>query len=191
MLFSDESKFNLFNSDGICRVRRNTGERLKPRHCKKTFKHGGGNVMVWTCFSGHGLGPFHRISTTMDRFVYRDILENKMLPYAEWNMPLRWVFQHDNDPKHTSKLVKDWVQSKGIQVLDWPAQSPDLNPIENLFSILKRNIGSKRFSNRDDLFSCLKDEWLRIDPKIIDNLIKSMPRRCAAVIKNKGYYTKY
>ena len=85
---------------------------------------------------------------------------------------------------------RNWWR-KEIQVLDWPAQSPDLNPIENLFSILKRNVGSKRFSNRDDLFSYLEDEWIRIDPKIIDNLIKSMPRRCAAVIKNKGYYTKY
>ena len=149
VLFSDESKFNLFNSDGICHVRRPRGKRLNPRYCQGTIKHGGGNVMVWTCFSGTGVGPFIEIDTKMDRFVYRNILESHMLPYAEWEMPLRWVFQQDNDPKHTSKLVKEWFSTKGVQVMEWPAQSPDLNPIENLFGILKRKIGSYRFKNKN------------------------------------------
>lgn len=191
VLFSDESKFNLFNSDGKCHVRRKTGERLNPRYCRSTLKHGGGNVMIWTCFSGHGVGPFHQIDITMDRFVYKNILETVMLPYAEWEMPIRWVFQHDNDPKHTSKLVKDWFIANGIQVLDWPAQSPDLNPIENLFAILKRKVGNRRFQNKKDLMDSLKFEWERIPMSTINNLLESMPRRCAEVIKNKGYYTKY
>lgn len=105
VLFSDESKFNLFNSAGICHVRRPRGKRLSPLYCQGTIKHGGGNFMAWTCFLGTGVGPFIEIDTKMDRFVHRNILESHMLPYAEWEMPLRWVFQQDNDPKHTSKLV--------------------------------------------------------------------------------------
>lgn len=181
----------MLNSDGLCHVRRPKGKRLDPRYTKGTIKHGGGNVMVWTCFSANGVGPFVEISTKMDRFVYKDILENHMLKHAEWEMPLRWVFQHDNDPKHSSKLVKEWLSVSGVRVLDWPAQSPDLSPIENLFGILKRKVGTRLFKNKNELFNTLKQEWESIPTTVLTNLIESMPKRCADVIKNKGYHTKY
>ena len=172
-------------------MRRPKGKRLHPRYSKATIKHGGGNVMVWTCFSASGVGPFVEIQTKMDRFVYRDILASHLLNYAEWEMPLRWVFQHDNDPKHSSKLVKDWLSANGVQVMDWPPQSPDLNPIENLFGILKRRVGTRRFKNKQELMNCLKSEWEAIPTSILSNLIESMPKRCAEVVRNKGYHTKY
>ena len=62
--------------------------------------------MVCGCFSYAGVSPIYQITEKMDRFVYKNLLENVMLPYAEENMPLIWVFQHDNDPKHASKFVK-------------------------------------------------------------------------------------
>ena len=111
VLFSDESKFEIF-SDGNIRVRRPNGRRLDPRYCKKTVKHGGGNVMVWGCFSASGVGPLHLINGKMDELMYRDIMENQMQPFAEWNMPLKWIFQQDNDPKHTCKLVARWSGGK-------------------------------------------------------------------------------
>ena len=84
----------------------------------------------------------------MDKFQYRDILKNVMLPYAEWEMPLRFVFQHDNDPKHKSKVVSEWINEKRIKVLEWPAQSPDLNPIENMWSIMKHHLGKINCTNK-------------------------------------------
>lgn len=83
MLFSDESKFNIKGSDGLKLVRRPKGQRLNPRYTTGSVKHGGGNVMVWGCFSGHGIGPIHQINGIMDRFVYKEILHNVMLLYAE------------------------------------------------------------------------------------------------------------
>lgn len=191
VLFSDESKFNIFGSDGICRVRRPTGKRLDSRYCQKTVKHGGGNVMVWGCFSANGLGPIHRIDGIMDRFMYNNILKDVMLPYAEWNMPLKWIFQQDNDPKHTAKVVKQWFKDNQIMVMDWPPQSPDLNPIENLWEIVNQRIDREGVRNKDQLFAQIQKAWAAIPQNFIDHLIESMPRRCKAVIENKGFATKY
>ena len=130
VLWTDESKFNWFGSDGKQYVRRSRNQELSPRYTLKTVKHGGGNVIVWGSFSWCGVGPLHRIQGTMDQHMYKEILENVMLPYAEENLPLVWKFQQDNDPKHTAKIVKMWFNAKKINVLEWPAQSADLNPIE-------------------------------------------------------------
>lgn len=191
VLFSDESKYSIFGSDGIRYVRRPKHERLNPKYVLPTVKHGGGSVMVWGCFSGYGMGPIHRIEGIMDRYKYATILEDIMLPYAEWNMPLRFIFQQDNDPKHTSKFVKEWFTSHKVNVLKWPAQSPDLNPIENLWEIVEKKIRSKTFANATQLMEEIQIVWNSMDQDIIDNLIASMPKRCKEVINNKGYWTKY
>ena len=128
MLWTDESKFNRFGSDGKQYVRRPQNQELSPRYTLKTVKHGGGNVIVWASFSWCGVGPLYRTQGTMDQHMYKEILENVILPYAEENLPLVWKFQQNNDPKHTVKSVKMWFNAKKINVLEWPAQSPDLNP---------------------------------------------------------------
>lgn len=191
VLFSDESKFNIIGSDGLRYVRRPSNMRLKSQYCTKTVKHGGGSAMVWGCFSANGVGPIHRIDGIMDQHKYKDILNDVMLPYSEWEMPLAWVFQHDNDPKHTSRVVKSWLAEKNITVMEWPPQSPDLNPIENLWEIVNQRIDRNNVRNTNELFINIKEAWSSIPATIINNLIASMPRRCAAVIKNSGFATKY
>jgi hypothetical protein len=191
VLWSDESKFNLFSSDGIRYVRRPINSRYQPKYTVPTVKHGGGSIMVWGAFSGNGMGPIHRINGIMDRFVYKEILSSQMLPYARQKMPKKWIFQQDNDPKHTSRVVKEWFQLRKVKVMDWPAQSPDLNPIENLWDEVERRIRHRTYPNLNDLWINIEKSWSEIPQSIIGRLIDSMNRRCAEVIKNFGYATKY
>lgn len=191
ILWSDESKYNLVSSDGISYVRRPTNERNNVRYQVPTVKHGGGNVMVWGCFSRDSVGPLVQIKETMDRFLYQDILEKHMLPYARRSMPRGWFFQHDNNPKHTSQHVKNFLQQKKIKILQWPSQSPDLNPIEHLWEELDRHVRRQNYSNKKEFFIALSREWSNIPKDRIIKLVDSIPNRCAAVIKSKGYATKY
>lgn len=191
ILWSDESKFNLFSSDGIRYIRRPKGKKYDIKYQVPTIKHGGGNVMVWGCFSRDGVGPLHKIDGIMDRFVYADILKNNMLPHAKSKMPRGWTFQQDNDPKHTSKHVKEYMNKAKIRLFEWPSQSPDLNPIEHLWEELERRIRSATYRNTNQLWEALQTEWAKIPLERLVKLVDSMQSRCRAVIAAKGFATKY
>ena len=104
VLWSDESKFNLFSSDGIQYIRR----PKNVRYMVPTVKHGGGNVMVWGCFSRDMIGPLIQVNGIMDGVSYVDIVARHMLSHAKPKIPRSWVFQQDNDPKHRSKFAKQF-----------------------------------------------------------------------------------
>uniref|UniRef100_A0A8R1HM44 Tc1-like transposase DDE domain-containing protein n=1 Tax=Caenorhabditis japonica TaxID=281687 RepID=A0A8R1HM44_CAEJA len=178
-VWSDESKFNLFGSDGTKWVRRPIGTRYSPKYQVATVKHGGGNCMVW------------RVNGIMDRYQYEDILENTIRPWALRNIGRAFVFQQDNDLKHTSLHVRSWFQRRRVEVLDWPSQSPDLNPIEQLWEELERQLAGVRASNADEKFAQLEAAWKAIPLSVVHALRDSMPRRCQAVIDAKGFATKY
>lgn len=191
ILWSDESKFMLFGSDGATFVRRPVNTRYSQKYQIPTVKHGGGSLMVWGCFSGHGVGPLFRINGIMNKEKYLNILETIMLPYARQKFGRAFTFQQDNDPKHTSGVVQQWFKRRRLDLLEWPSQSPDLNPIEHLWEELSRRLKNRRARNLDEKFVQLQEEWSKIPSSVIDSLIDSMPRRCQAVIDSRGYSTKY
>lgn len=192
VIWSDESKFNLFGSDGKIIVWRMPGEEFDPKCTIPTVKHGGGSVMVWGCCTRNGIGELHILERTMDRFYYRDILERSLLPsIAKFKFAGEFSFVHDNDPKHTSGLVKNWLKEKKIQVLPWPSFSPDLNPIEHVWDELERRVKKRQPRNIQELQKVLKEEWNNLGPDILHKLIDSVPNRLYECVKMKGYPTRY
>uniref|UniRef100_A0A7I5ECG5 Paired domain-containing protein n=1 Tax=Haemonchus contortus TaxID=6289 RepID=A0A7I5ECG5_HAECO len=109
VIWSDESKFVLFGTDGISFVRRPVNKRFDPKYQIPTVKHGGGLVFVWRCFSNRGMGPLHCIPTTMDQQMYVDILKKCLLPFARRMHGRKFTFQQGNDPKHRSRRVLEWL----------------------------------------------------------------------------------
>lgn len=196
VIFSDESPFTLFQSAGRVWVRRRAGEAFRPDCMNPTVKHGGGKIQVWGCFSYWSAGPLHRIKGLMNGAMYREILKGKMAPYVKnisGEQGVECIFQQDNDPKHTSKVVKAYLTNKQMLVLDWPSQSPDMNPIESAWKQLKSAIydRAEKAKNLDDVFEIAKEEWSKLPVDYFQNLINSMPKRVAALYENRGHHTKY
>jgi len=195
VIWSDESKFTLFRNDGPSRVWREPGTRFNIENLNPSVKHGGGGVMVWGCFSGKGLGPLVKIEGIINRHDYIKILDDNLLPFIDSKFRNRsYKFQHDNAPIHTANDVKAWVAKKKIKMLiNWPAQSPDLNPIEHLWDHLERSLRNRLDlpKNLADLEVQLKEEWKKILQETYLKLIDSMPQRIEACIANNGWPTRY
>ena len=195
VIWSDETKVNRFCSDGRswCWVR--DDESRQPRQVKETVKHGGGSVMVWGCMTWCGPGFICKIDGATDQYLYKEIFEDDLIKTIEWYglNPHQVIFQHDNDPKHRAKSVQDWLKNQPFDVLQWPPQSPDLNPIEHLWAILKRRLNQYEGPPKGvlELWERIEAEWNKIGQEECLKLIESMPRRIQALLKAKGMWTDY
>ncbi|CAJ0946106.1 unnamed protein product, partial [Ranitomeya imitator] len=163
VLWSDETKLELFGRNTTCRVWRKKNTELHPSNTIPTVKHGGGNIMLWGCFSAKGPGRLIWVHERMNGAMYREILSANLLPSARaLKMKRSWVFQHDNDPKHTTRATKEWLRKKHFKVLEWPSQSPDLNPIGNLWRELKVRVAKRKAKNITALEEICMEEWANI-----------------------------
>ncbi len=158
VLFSDESKFCISFGNQGPRVWRKSGEAQNPCCLKSSVKFPQ-SVMVWAAVTSAGVGPLCFLKSTVNTAIYQDILEHLnewmmhfMLPSAyKLYGDADFIFQQDLAPAHTAKSTKSWFNDHGVTVLDWPANSADLYPIENLWSIVKRKRRDTRLNNADDL----------------------------------------
>lgn len=151
--------------------------------------------VVWGCMMWEGVEYACKIDGKMDKHLYTAILEDELQASLDHygKTPQDIIFQQDGDPKHRSYKAMDWLKDHEFQVLSWPPQSPDLNPIEHLWFHLKRRLGGyeKAPGGVLELWDRIQEEWEKIPASVCQNLIESMPRRVEAVLKAKGGLTKY
>lgn len=190
VMFSDESSFKLWGN-GATFVRRPVGERYNMKYILPTVKKYE-SIMIWGCFGNRGRGRLFIVpkGVTINAVRYIDILRDRLL--AAMDALGTGVFQHDNAPCHAARIVQQFLGNHGVRVLDWPGNSPDLNPIENLWHYMKRRVRAKCPKTVPQLQQAILEVWVReISPDYCEKLIRSMPSRIAAVLKNHGYPTKY
>lgn len=190
VLWSDESKFELFGTKRRVSVRRYKNEAAAPQCILPTVKHGGGNTIVWGCFSASGVGDLTEIKGILTAEGYEEILQHNAIPSGFRLIGAGFTFQHDNDPKHTARRIHTLLSKKEhqkmLKVMQWPPQSPDLNPIELLWDELDRKLREDLSVNRRDIFARLQHHWKTINVGTLSKLVGRMPKLCGAIIKAKG-----
>ena len=186
ILWSDETKIELFGMNARSCVWRRPGTAHHLENTIPTVKHGGGSIMLWGCFSAAGTGRLVGIEGKMNAAMYRDILdENLFQSTVDLRLGRRFIFQQDNDPKHTAKISKEWIQNNHVNVLEWPSQSSDLNPIEHLWRDLKMAVHRRSPSNLMELERICKEEWAKLPKNKCAKLVATYSKRLEAVIAAK------
>ena len=151
--------------------------------------------MIWGCMTWQGVGYASKIDGRMDGDLYLQVLKDELLKTLQFYglHPPDIIFQQDNDPKHTCKKIKEWLEEQDLRTIVWPAQSPDLSSIEQAWGYLKRRLAAYKHPPKriEELWERTQVEREKISVEECQNLIESMPRRIQAVLKAKGGYTKY
>jgi hypothetical protein len=176
-------------------VYRCDGEADLPQHIRPTVKHPP-FVNLWGCFSYKGVGRlcFVEPQQSMNSVWYRNILQNEVFQtlYDQFGGVQYASFQDDGAPCHRSKIVAKKCQQLGIRRLEWVGQSPDCNPIENLWGFLKRKVRARNPQTVSALKSAILEVWhTQISLQYCQLLCTSMTRRLSSVVKHKGFSTKY
>ncbi|GFX83809.1 transposable element Tcb2 transposase [Trichonephila clavipes] len=147
--------------------------------------------MVWRCVAHNGAGNLALIDNKMNDLAYIDVLRHNLLDRAKkLSMENTYIFQQVNDPKHTAIDTKTWLLYHDPRLLETPPQSPDLNPIENLWMHLDTEVRKKNVTSKEN-FKKTSKFWDSTDTEITKKLIEPIPRRLEAVIKANGLFTKY
>lgn len=194
VLFTDESRVCLRSPDGRERVYRRANERFAECTITEIISYRGGSVMVWAGISADSRTEmiFVDNGALNARRYIEDILQEAVVPFA----PLigeQFILMHDNARPHVARIVNEYLDEVGIRRLDWPACSPDLNPIEHFWDQLKRAVRRRPMQpgTLQELRIALSQEYNVIPQERIVTLIQSLPRRMRSVIEARGGHTRY
>ncbi|MDO9333806.1 MAG: IS630 family transposase [Dehalococcoidales bacterium] len=190
VIFSDETHIEIWGRTKVW-VQRPPGTAFDDEYMTNRMPHSE-RVSLWGCFCARGVGQAEIFVGAFDAARYVDILQHNLIQTALHFYPReQWFFQQDNAPQHTSRAARSWFHNHGVTLLDFPPYSPDLNPIENLWSIVKMRVEKRLARTTDELERILKEEWEALDENLLRTLAHSMPARCAAVIANNGHKAAY
>lgn len=191
-LFSDESSFELTN---LSIPRRSYVHRRATEKYAQCCMETGGlrtrqKLMVWGCIFSDGAACIEIIRGNIDAERYIDILRTHLIPFLD-SLPLatlrRVSFQHDNAPPHRAMRTRRFLEEEGIAVPVWPPCSPDLNPIEEVWALVKREVRRSRPRTLQSLEEAIRDCWTRIvTPALCTRLYASMQNRIERVISHRG-----
>lgn len=198
VLFSDECRVCVDKIDNNDRVWRPRGQRFNARYIKEHNFWGGPSVMMWGGLYGQQLvGPiFFQLQrgrgggVTAARYI-NQVLQPVVVPFFRRNQAHE--FQHDNARPHAAQATQQFLRRNQIPTMVWPALSPDLNPMEQVWAYLKRSINKlpRRPGNAVELQQEIVRQWNRIPPAFLQRLVDSMPNRCRLVINNAGCHTRF
>ena len=189
VIFSDESSFTVRPTALRKRVWREANTRYHLNNLVPTFKSDFVSLPVWAAFSIRRRTPLIRIQGTLKQDQYKEILSNNLFPFASrYHESLNNIlFQQDNCGPHKAKTVVSYLDASNIELMDWPAQSADLNLIKNVWAYLKQKLRNRNThpSNSDELYEILQNEWASIPTSYFQSLMYSMPARAYTVTTNR------
>ena len=193
VLFTDKSVFSLSRVDGRTRVWRRKNERYANCNIVERDPYGGGALMVWAGISNNLKTDLVVINGTLTGQRYIDqVINPYVVPFFRGNRA-NFTLMDDNARPHRAIIVRNRLQQAGIQTMDWPSRSPDLNPIEHAWDELGRRLNNRahRPVTLAQLGQALIEEWNQIPQYVIRRLVTSMRRRCLAVLDSRGGHTRY
>jgi transposase len=191
VLFSDETHFYL-GHHGREYVQRPPGAALDPKYTRKDNERLQGKVSLWGCICAGGLGHAELYVDTLDARRYQTILGLNLVSSAHQFWPQgQWWFQQDNWTVHTAGTSREWFHNHGVDLIDWPAWSPDLNPIEELWNDLKHRVYGRHPKTMEQLELFITQEWADTDLNFIQRICSNMPHRLQRVIDNGGHKIPY
>ena len=152
--------------------------------------------MVWGAFSSKAKSELCILNSRLNAERYCNVLEEYLLPFAyaeHGHQRDDFIFMHDGATCHIANITRDYLNQCDIEVMDWPAVSPDLNPIENIWGILVQRVyeNGRQFQTVNQLRSCVMEQWNSLQQFELEPLTDSMTDRCIAVLQKNGGPTKY
>ena len=194
VLFSDETHFYL-GHHGREYVQRPYGAALDPKYTLKDERPPSSEqkkISLWGCICADGLGHAELYEGTLNAARYQSILFLNLRKSAHTFWPKgQWWFQQDNWTVHTAGTSQAWFHNHGIDLIEWPAWSPDLNPIEELWNDLKRRVYKRHPQTMEQLECFVREEWAATDLDFIQHICRNMSRRLQLVIENQGHKIPY
>lgn len=189
VVFTDEKRWSLAGNDGYVSIWTERNEN--PLKMVETNPKGG--LMVWGAISKDGGLRLICMEGSITAEAYTDMLENDFFDEVKDSLPDNFIWMHDNAPPHVALRTKGYLERKGITTMEWPPMSPDLNPIENIWSILQKEVYKKKkaYKNTTELWEAIKSAWHALPLETFQNLYDSIPGRMIKVLEEKGERIPY